>query len=84
MARIHDSILSTVGDTPIVRLARLGRNLQQEIYGKCEFLSPGGSIKDRIAVRMVEGLEKAEVAEVQGMKHETGSTRAQSPALKSR
>ena len=48
MPRIHDSILSTVGNTPIVRLAHIGRSIDQEIYGKCEFLNPGGSVKDRI------------------------------------
>lgn len=53
MARIHDSILSTVGGTPIVRLARIGRHLDQELYGKCEFFNPGGSVKDRIGVRML-------------------------------
>lgn len=59
MTRIHDSILSTVGKTPIVRLARIGRHLDQEIYAKCEFLNPGGSVKDRIGVRMLLDAEKS-------------------------
>jgi cystathionine beta-synthase len=59
MTRIHDSILSTVGNTPIVRLARIGRHLDQEIYAKCEFLNPGGSVKDRIGVRMLLDAEKS-------------------------
>ncbi len=50
---VHDSILSTVGDTPMVHLARIGRHLPCELYGKCEFLNPGGSVKDRIGVRML-------------------------------
>jgi len=58
MPRIHDSILSVVGDTPVVRLARIGRNLPQELYAKCEFLNPGGSVKDRIGVRMLLDAEK--------------------------
>src|SRR5436190_14867962 len=58
MARIHDSILSTVGNTPMVRLARIGRNLPQELLGKCEFLNPGGSVKDRIGVRMLLEAER--------------------------
>ena len=58
MASIHDSILSTVGGTPIVRLARIGRHLEQELYGKCEFFNPGGSVKDRIGVRMLLDAEK--------------------------
>src|SRR5436190_22363843 len=58
MARIHDSILSTVGNTPMVKLARIGRHLDQELLGKCEFLNPGGSVKDRIGVRMLLDAEK--------------------------
>ena len=56
---IYDNILQVVGDTPVVRLNRIGSDLPVTIYGKCEFLNPGGSVKDRIGVRMVEGLEKA-------------------------
>ena len=59
MSRIHDSILSAVGNTPVVRLARIGRNLGQELLGKCEFLNPGGSVKDRIGVRMLLDAEKS-------------------------
>ena len=56
---IYDNILEVVGNTPVVRLNRIGRDLPVELYAKCEFLNPGGSVKDRIAVRMVDGLEKA-------------------------
>ncbi len=56
---IYDDILQVVGNTPVVRLNRIGSDLPVEIYGKCEFLNPGGSVKDRIGVRMVEGLEKS-------------------------
>jgi cysteine synthase A len=56
---IYDNILQTVGDTPVVRLHRVGAECPAELYAKCEFLNPGGSAKDRIAVRMVEGLEKS-------------------------
>src|SRR6188474_3356780 len=59
MSRIHDSILTAVGGTPVVRLARIGRHLPQELLGKCEFLNPGGSVKDRIGVRMLLDAEKA-------------------------
>jgi cystathionine beta-synthase/cysteine synthase A len=54
---IYDNILQVVGDTPVVRFHRVGADLPVEFYGKCEFLNPGGSVKDRIAVRMVAGLE---------------------------
>ncbi len=58
MGRIHDSILSTVGNTPIVRLGRLGRGLNVELLAKCEFMNPGGSVKDRIGIRMLLDAEK--------------------------
>ncbi len=52
------SILQAVGRTPIVRLNRIGKELPCELYVKCEFLNPGGSVKDRIAVNMIEQAEK--------------------------
>jgi cysteine synthase len=51
MSRIMDSITDAVGMTPMVRLSRIGRDLPCELLGKCEFLNPGGSVKDRIGVR---------------------------------
>jgi cystathionine beta-synthase len=56
--RIHESILDVVGDTPLVRLARLGRGLAPELLAKVEYLNPGGSVKDRIALAMVEQAER--------------------------
>ncbi len=56
---IYDNILQVVGNTPVVKLNRIGAGLPVDIYGKCEFLNPGGSVKDRIGVRMVEGLEQS-------------------------
>jgi len=53
------SILDAVGRTPMVRLERIGRGLPCELWGKCEFLNPGGSIKDRIGVRMLLDAEKS-------------------------
>jgi cystathionine beta-synthase len=50
---ILDSITDAVGWTPMVRLARIGRDLPCELLGKCEFMNPGGSVKDRIGVRML-------------------------------
>jgi cystathionine beta-synthase len=55
---IHDSVLSSVGDTPMVRLSRLGRDLPGEICAKLEYLNPGGSVKDRIGVRMLLEAER--------------------------
>ncbi len=48
MADVRESILDAVGNTPMVHLSRIGRDLPAEIYGKCEFMNPGGSVKDRI------------------------------------
>lgn len=52
-----DSILATIGQTPVVPLMRVGSDLTCRLYGKCEFFNPGGSVKDRIALRMVERAE---------------------------
>lgn len=50
---VLESILDAVGQTPMVRLARVGKGLPGEMLAKCEFVSPGGSIKDRIGVKML-------------------------------
>ncbi len=55
---ILDSILQATGQTPLVRLSRIGRDLPGELLGKCEFMNPGGSVKDRIGVRMLLDAEK--------------------------
>ena len=48
-----ESILDAVGNTPLVRLNRIAKHLPCEILAKCEFMNPGGSVKDRIGVRML-------------------------------
>lgn len=55
---IYENILQVVGNTPVVRLNRVAAGNPVELYAKCEFLNPGGSLKDRVGVRMVEGLER--------------------------
>lgn len=50
---IYHNILETIGDTPVVRLNHIGRELPCELYVKCEFMNPGGSVKDRIGYAMV-------------------------------
>ncbi|HPF15393.1 MAG TPA: cystathionine beta-synthase [Planctomycetota bacterium] len=57
--KLYSNILEAVGNTPLVRLQRLGRETGCEFYVKCEFLNPGGSVKDRIGKRMVEEAEKS-------------------------
>ena len=56
---IHDNILSTIGNTPVVRINKIGNELECELFSKCEFLNPGGSIKDRIGWKMVEDAEQS-------------------------
>ncbi|MFW9909812.1 MAG: cysteine synthase A [Candidatus Thorarchaeota archaeon] len=56
--RIHDSILSLVGNTPIVRLQRIGQELNCELLVKLESFNPMASVKDRIAKSMIEAAEK--------------------------
>lgn len=52
-----DTILDLIGDTPLVKLNSIGADLKPTILVKCEFLNPGGSIKDRIALKMIERAE---------------------------
>lgn len=55
---LFENILQAIGRTPLVRINQIGRELDCELYGKCEFLNPGGSVKDRIGYYMVEQAEK--------------------------
>lgn len=50
---IYPNILATIGHTPIVKINRMGSDLDCELYAKCEFFNPGGSVKDRIGYEMV-------------------------------
>ena len=56
---IHDNILTTIGNTPVVRINQIGNELECELFSKCEFFNPGGSIKDRIGWKMVEDAEQS-------------------------
>ncbi len=53
-----DSVLDTIGRTPLIRLHRVAERLPCPIYGKVEFFNPGGSIKDRIGKAMIEQAER--------------------------
>jgi cystathionine beta-synthase len=57
-SEIKDSILDTVGETPLVRLSRIAHGCAPQVVAKVEYFNPGGSIKDRVAVRMVEAAER--------------------------
>lgn len=56
---IHDTILSTIGDTPVVKINKVAKELDCNLFAKCEFFNPGGSVKDRIGWKMVEDAEKS-------------------------
>lgn len=57
--RVYDSILHTIGKTPLVRLGRVGRGLPCPLYAKVEFFNPGGSVKDRIAQNIINEAERS-------------------------
>lgn len=59
MAKIYQSILETIGETPIIKLNKLVPENSAEVYVKLEFFNPGGSVKDRIALNMIEAAEKS-------------------------
>ena len=55
---IYKDILALIGNTPIIKLNKIGKELDCNIYVKCEFFNAGGSIKDRIGYNMVIEAEK--------------------------
>ncbi len=57
--RVYDNILQAIGNTPLVQLAKIGRELPASLYVKVEYFNPGGSIKDRIAVNVIEDAERS-------------------------
>jgi cystathionine beta-synthase len=57
-ARPYDSVLETVGWTPLIRLGRIGAGLRTPIYAKAEQANPGGSVKDRIGLAIIEDAER--------------------------
>ena len=56
---IYNTILETIGNTPIIKLQRIGQELECGLYAKCEFFNPAGSVKDRIGWRMVKDAERS-------------------------
>jgi cystathionine beta-synthase len=56
--RAYDSVLETIGWTPMIRLARIGSGIRTPIYGKAEYANPGGSVKDRIGLAIIEDAER--------------------------
>jgi cystathionine beta-synthase len=58
MARSYPTALDLVGGTPIVRLGKLGKDVAPTVLAKLEYLNPGGSVKDRIGLPMIEAAER--------------------------
>ena len=57
-ADIRESILETIGETPVIRLSRIGAGVVPQLVAKAELFNPGGSIKDRVALRLIEAAER--------------------------
>ena len=55
---MQETILQSIGRTPLVRLQRLNEGLQAKIYVKVEALNPGGSVKDRVGLAMIAEAER--------------------------
>ncbi len=58
MSKVYKNITRTIGQTPLVRLNKITAGIKSPIYVKLEFLNPGGSVKDRISLAMIEAAEK--------------------------
>lgn len=74
MARLVQSVTDLIGDTPLVKLNRVVPEGSAEIYVKLEYQNPGASVKDRIAISMIE------VAEQEG-RIKPGDTIVELPAV---
>ncbi|MFQ5921581.1 MAG: pyridoxal-phosphate dependent enzyme [Anaerolineales bacterium] len=57
--QVHEDILGTIGNTPLVKLSRVTRGIHCQIFAKLEIFNPGGSVKDRIALPIMEAYERA-------------------------
>lgn len=56
---VLDNVLEAIGGTPLIRLHRVARGIRTPVYGKAEQMNPGGSVKDRIGVAIVEAFERS-------------------------
>lgn len=57
-SEIYQNILETIGNTPLIRLNKITKNSPHQFYAKVEYFNPGGSVKDRIGLAMIEAAEK--------------------------
>lgn len=56
---VYDNVLQAIGRTPLIHLGKIGQELPASLYAKVEYFNPGGSIKDRIAVNVIEEAEQS-------------------------
>ncbi|MFX1256332.1 MAG: cysteine synthase A [Promethearchaeota archaeon] len=61
MGKIYENIIDTIGNTPLVKLNQITKDIKPNIYAKIEAFNPGASIKDRICMSMIESAEKANI-----------------------
>jgi cysteine synthase len=59
VARLYNNILEAIGNTPLVKINKLTEGLQASVYGKAEYFNPAHSVKDRIALAMINAAEEA-------------------------
>jgi cystathionine beta-synthase len=83
----HENILSTIGNTPLVKLNRMAKGLRCTVLAKLEYFNPGGSVKDRIGVAMIEDAERRGLLKpggtiIEGTSGNTGIGLAIAAALK--
>lgn len=83
----HENILGTIGNTPLVKLNRVAKGLKCTLLAKLEFFSPGGSVKDRIGIAMIEDAERRGVLKpggtiIEGTSGNTGLGLAIAAAIK--
>ena len=56
--RVYDNILGAIGNTPMIRLNKIAADIPGTVYAKVEYFNPGNSVKDRMALKMIEDAEK--------------------------
>ena len=81
---LHDSILDTIGDTPLVRLSRIGAGVRPRLVAKLEAFNPGGSIKDRVAVALIEAAERDGRLQARRARSSSRPRATRAPASRSR
>src|SRR5207237_8169901 len=57
--KAYAKVLETIGWTPLIRINKVTRGIRTPVFGKAEFFNPGGSVKDRIGLAMIEAAERA-------------------------